>query len=154
MARIIETLADGSPLPSYLTQSRRNITVNPVRTTVLSRVGEHKFFCYSGVVVGDVTLPATISLISIADTGQDSHMEFQGFYARPIGLAVGDTLGLEIQINNVTVYKSQGTDYRPPVFKDDISFFVPRQSKLEVLSLNTNNNNTQERGCNIIGEYI
>ena len=32
--------------------------------------------------------------------------------------------------------------------------FIPRQSKLEVLSLNDADNNTQDRGANLIGYYL
>jgi hypothetical protein len=148
------TLADGSPIPNYLTQSRRNITINPVRSTILSRVGEHKFFCYSGVVVGDVTVPATISLISVADTGQDSHMEIYPFYAQPITSSTNNALGFIVKINDVEIIKEQvgnAGNYRG---NDTWSVFVPRQSKLEIISLNTAANNTQERGCNIVGEYL
>jgi len=114
-----------------------------------------KYFSYSGVRQGDITLPATISLMTIDNAGlRDSLVCFQAYYGQPIGLGATDTLGIIVSIDDIEVYKSQGTDYRPQVYNDEVKLFVPRQSKIQILSLNTVANNLQERGCNLIGYYL
>ena len=77
----------------------------------------------------------------------------QAFY----GLAVTATgtaqLGIIIKINDTEVVKFQGREYSRED-NDTFNLFVPRQSKLEVISINTSGNNTQERGANILGYYL
>jgi hypothetical protein len=120
--------------------------------TLLS--GGDKWFSYSGVTFGDVSVPATIQLNFIPNTGlRDSYVVVQAFY----GLAVSGTgtaqLGIIIKINDTEVVKFQGREYSRED-NDTFNLFVPRQSKLEVLSINTSGNNTQERGANILGYYL
>jgi hypothetical protein len=120
--------------------------------TLLS--GGDKWFSYSGVLFGDVSVPATIQLNFIPNTGlRDSYVVVQAFY----GLAVSGTgtaqLGIIIKINDTEVVKFQGREYSRED-NDTFNLFVPRQSKLEVLSINTSGNNTQERGANILGYYL
>ncbi len=120
--------------------------------TLLS--GGDKWFSYSGVTFGAVSVPATIQLNFIPNTGlRDSYVVVQAFY----GLAVSGTgtaqLGIIIKINDTEVVKFQGREYSRED-NDTFNLFVPRQSKLEVLSINTSGNNTQERGANILGYYL
>ena len=120
--------------------------------TLLS--GGDKWFSYSGVKFGDVSAPATIQLNFIPNTGlKDSMIVVQAFY----GLAVTATgtaqLGIIIKINDTEVVKFQGREYSRED-NDTFNLFVPRQSKLEVVSINTSGNNTQERGANILGYYL
>lgn len=128
------------------------ITVGPNYRLLSS--GE-RLYAYSGKIVGDVSVPATIQLLKFENSGlRDMFLKIQAFYAQPIGLGATDTLGILILIDGVEVYKSQGTDYRPPASRTPVELFVPKQSTLEVLSLNTSANNTQERGCNALGWYL
>ena len=122
--------------------------------TLLS--GGDKWFSYSGEVFGDVTNPSTIQLNFIPNTGlRDSYLNIQPFLARPNSDGDGDALGIEIKLNDVTVFNSQGVIMdRTQLSLNPIILFAPRQSKLEVISLNTTNNNTQVRGCNILGYYL
>ena len=120
--------------------------------TLLS--GGDKWFSYSGVKFGDVSAPATIQLNFIPNTGlRDSMIVVQAFY----GLAVTATgtaqLGIIIKIDDTEVVKFQGREYSRED-NDTFNLFVPRQSKLEVISINTSGNNTQERGANILGYYL
>ncbi len=123
--------------------------------TLLS--GGDKWYSYSGEVFGDVSVPATIQMVFIPNTGlRDSYVNIQPFMGRPITDNSGDGLGIEVKLNDTTIYKSQ--TYRGNRWNltndNPIILFIPRQSKLEIISLNTTNNNTQIRGANLIGYYL
>lgn len=115
-----------------------------------------KWFSYSGVVFGDVSVPASIQLNLIPNTGlRDSLIQILPYEGLIISTSVNDGLGLEVKIDDVTIYKNQARQIgNAPSVDNTINLFVPRQSKLEVLSINTSGNNTQERGANIIGYYL
>ena len=121
--------------------------------TLLS--GGDKWYSYSGEVFGDVSVPSTISMILIPNTGlKDSLIVLQPFYSQPVALGLNDALGVVLKLDDVVIYNSQMSYSYRPQQQFETKYFIPRQSKLEVLSLNTTNNNTQERGCNIIGYYL
>ena len=121
----------------------------------LQRFTQDKWYAYSGVVQGDATLPATITLIDIPNTGlNNAFIKITASYGFTNQLGVNDTLGIEIKIDGITVFKSQGNDYRPTVSRTPVELFVPKQSRLEVISLNTSNNNTQDRACTVLGWYV
>ena len=119
--------------------------------------GGDKWYSYSGVLFGDVTVPATIPMITIANTGlKDSYVKIQPYFALEVASAPNNSfLGVLVSLNDNTIVKTQ---YTRAVIEHDkfitIELFIPRQSKLEVLSLNTSANNTQERGVNLIGYYL
>lgn len=115
-----------------------------------------KWYSYSGEIQGDVTNPASIQLNLISNTGlRDSYLNIQPFLGKPLSDGDGDALGIEIKLNDVTVFNSQGVIMdRTQLSLNPIILFAPRQSKIEVISLNTTNNNTQIRGCNILGYYL
>jgi len=154
MPRIIQTNPDGSPIGSFLNQSRRFRNLNPVQPNSIVQLSSDKFFVYSGVVQGDVSVPASISLINIDDIGtRDCMIKILPFYGQPNSGAGNTALGIEIKINDVSIYNSQRVD--PDNSREWPSeFFIPRQSRLEIISLNTSGNNTQNRGVNVTGEYI
>tara|TARA_R110000751_G_scaffold14185_1_gene46379 strand:- start:75 stop:470 length:396 start_codon:yes stop_codon:yes gene_type:complete len=116
-----------------------------------------KWFSYSGIVTGDLTLPATITLMTIENTGlRDSLVCIQPSFGVPITTGGGSALGIIISIDDIEVFKvqsEQGLRWNP-IIENEIKLFVPRQSKIQVLSLNTAANNNQERGCNLIGYYL
>ena len=119
----------------------------------------NKYYSYSGILFGDVTTPSTISMILMPNTGlKDSLVQIQPYFGRPVATGVSDALGLLIKMDDIEIYKTLPTWERYPslttVVENEIQLFVPRQSKLEVISLNTSGNNTQERGCNVIGYYL
>ncbi len=121
--------------------------------TLLS--GGEKWYSYSGTLFGDVSAPATIQLMFIPNTGlKDTLIELQPFYGKPVSVSVADQLGIVVKLDDVEIYRSQGNDYRPSSYNEQIRLFIPRQSKLEVISLNTSGNNTQLRGGNLIGYYL
>ena len=121
----------------------------------LQRFTQDKWFAYSGVVQGDVSVPASITLVDIPNSGlRNAFVKITAFYAQPIGLGATDTLGISVLIDGIQVYRSQGTDYRPPASRTPVELFVPKQSRIEVISLNTTANNTQDRGCNLLGWYV
>lgn len=118
-----------------------------------------KYYQYSGIVFGDISVPVTIPLISIANTGlRDSLVQIEPFFGVPVVDTAGNGLGIEIKLDDVTIYKSQtqraNIGYRGMQIENNTQIFVPRQSKLEIISLNTSGNNGQERGCTLIGYYL
>jgi len=123
--------------------------------TVLS--GGDKYYSYSGVIQGDLSVPTTISMVLMPNTGlKDSYVKIQPYYAVPVSTAVDSQVGLSIYLDDVEIYKSQAKDgaSRRVDRNDQIELFIPRQSKLQIYSLNTSANNTQERGVNLIGYYL
>ena len=125
--------------------------------TLLS--GGDKWFSYSGEIFGDVSAPATIQMVFIPNTGlKHSLIMIEPYYGVPVSTTSGSALGIEVKLDNVTVIKQQANRYGAS--GDDTSslrefkLFVPRQSKLEIISLNTSANNTQTRGVNLLGYYL
>ena len=118
--------------------------------------GGDKYYSYSGQVFGDVSAPATINMILIPNTGlRDSLVYVQPFYGLVASSTTGAQLGIEIKLDDTTIYKAQSgrsTDFNQ--VDNNIQLFIPRQSKLEVISLNTSGNNTQIRGANLLGYYL
>ncbi len=121
--------------------------------TLLS--GGDKWYSYSGSIFGDVSAPATIQLILVPNTGlRDSYVFIEPYYGVPVNTANASAPGIEVKIDNVTVIKNQANRQNNDMSHNTFRIFIPRQSKLEVISLNTSANNTQERGCNVIGYYL
>ncbi len=114
-----------------------------------------QWFSYSGVIQGDVSAPATIQLNYIPNTGlRDSIVRVIPFFGSNVTTSPPQ-IGILIKINDVEIYKSvPHRDYGAAKDTDGFQLFVPRQSKLEVISLNTSGNNTQDRGCNLLGYYL
>ena len=117
-------------------------------------LGEDKWFANSGPIVGDVSVPSTIELINIPNTGlRNAYVKIIPFYGKPVSVASGNGLGIIVKINDIEVIKAQMDDSN-----DDnrLQFeqFIPYQSKLEIISLNTSANNTQERGVSILGWFF
>lgn len=119
-----------------------------------------KYYSYSGSVSGDVSVPASIQLILIPNTGlRDSYIKLEPYFEQLVSGASGASLGIEVKIDDVTVIKARqfyhgSSSNISGAGAETYDLFVPRQSKLEVISLNTSANNTQERGANIIGYYL
>ena len=121
--------------------------------TLLS--GGDKWFSYSGEIFGDVSAPATINMILIPNTGlRDSYVFIEPYYGVPVSTANASAPGIEVKIDDVTVIKNQANRQNNDMSHNTFRIFVPRQSKLEVISLNTAANNTQIRGCNLVGYYL
>lgn len=127
--------------------------------TLLS--GGDKYYSYSGEVFGDVSAPATIQMIFIPNTGlRDSYIQIQPFFGRAVTSTTASALGLQIKLDDVTIYRQSGEDGASSTHEQFmrvqnlITLFIPRQSKLEIISLNTAANNTQIRGANLIGYYL
>jgi hypothetical protein len=118
--------------------------------------GGDKYYSYSGEIFGDVTAPASINMITIDNTGlRDSYVQIQPFLGKPTSDGDGDALGFEVKLDNITVFNAQGVIMdRTQLALNPIMLFVPRNSKLQINSLNTTNNNTQIRGCNVLGYYL
>ena len=120
--------------------------------------GGDKWYSYSGEVFGDVSVPATIPLITIDNTGlRDSYIVVQPYFGAAASTANGMILGLTIKIDGVVVVNTQGTQgnvISNDVLNETFNLFVPRNSKLEIISRNTTDNNTQIRGANVIGYYL
>jgi len=72
-------------------------------------------------------------------------------YGKPASTSAGNGLGILVKINDEEIIKSQAVTQE---FRDaSFELFIPYQSKLEIISLNTSANNTQERGVNVLGWY-
>ena len=113
-----------------------------------------KWFAYSGIKQGDVSVPATITLIDIPNTGlRDSYVCIQFSFGQAISSSGTQTIGGIITIDDIEVVRQQGREY-PRHDNDTFKLFVPRQSKLSVISLNSTSNNTQDRGATITGYYL
>ena len=114
-----------------------------------------QWYSYSGVIQGDVSVPTTIQLNFIPNTGlRDSIVRVIPFFGANVTTGPPQ-IGIIIKIDDVEVYKSQPhRDYGAAKDTDGFQIFVPRQSKLEVLSINTSGNNTQDGGCNLLGYYL
>ena len=116
-----------------------------------------KYYSYSGVLFGDVSVPATISMITIDNTGlRDSYIEIQPYFAQEVTSGVDEALGITVKLDNVVMFTSQSRQQQQEreTITNIIKIFAPRNSKLEIISLNTANNNTQIRGVNLIGYYL
>ena len=124
--------------------------------TLLS-VGD-KWYSYSGIIFGDVSAPASISMILIPNTGlKDSYVKVEPYYGKLITGSPAQALGFEVKLNDVTILKDMSSNQADQIINRAVShydLFIPRQSKLEVISNNTADNNTQERGVNLIGYYL
>ncbi len=124
--------------------------------TLLS--GGEKWYSYSGVTFGDLSVPATIQLNFIPNTGlRDSLITIEPYYGVPISTGSASGLGIEVKLNDVTVINQQPGRFGASgdiAVSDNFRLFIPRQSKLEIISLNTSSNNTQKRGVNILGYYL
>ena len=124
--------------------------------------GGKRWYAYSGLKQGDVSLPSTIELINIPNTGlEDCYINIEPIFGTLVSSALGSSLGIEIKINGETVVTCDQfsvTNWGGSQLSTNqmlkYTLFVPKQSSLEVISLNTSNNNTQERGCNILGWYL
>tara|TARA_R100001163_G_C4921310_1_gene101398 strand:- start:104 stop:502 length:399 start_codon:yes stop_codon:yes gene_type:complete len=121
-----------------------------------------KYYAYSGITFGDISVPASIPLINIPNTGlRDSFIDIQPIFGTLVSNAVGSSLGIQVEIDNnvvLTCDQFSVTNWGGTQLSTNqllrYSLFVPRQSKLVITSLNTSANNTQERGCNILGYYL
>jgi len=128
---------------------------------ILLSVG-NKWFSYSGEVFGDVSAPATIPMITIDNTGlRDSLITVDPYFGTPISNDLNTSLGIEIKLDGVVVYTADEfisptsqSNFNLSTSKIDTALFIPRNSKLEIISLNTTANNTQIRGCNVLGYYL
>tara|TARA_R110000822_G_scaffold103063_1_gene229603 strand:+ start:266 stop:649 length:384 start_codon:yes stop_codon:yes gene_type:complete len=119
--------------------------------------GGDKYYSYSGELFGDVSVPATIPMITIDNTGlRDSLIQIQPYFGQLVNTSNNEGLGIEIKLDNVTIFKNQiyQATIRSNQIENQLQFFAPRNSKLEVISNNTTGNNTQTRGVTLIGYYL
>jgi len=121
--------------------------------TLLS--GGDKYYSYSGITFGDVSVPATIQLMLIPNTGlRDSYVKIQPYFGMPAATGLSKGLGISVKLDDVEIYLQDLSYQFEMTTLPSIDIFVPRQSKIEVISRNTSANNTQTRGANLIGYYL
>ena len=121
--------------------------------TLLS-VGD-KWFAYSGLLQGDASVPAVIELINVPNTGlRDCLMKVQPFYSLPAVTTFQEGLGIQINFDDNIVYEFKSPDGFMRDIQTPIDLFVPRQTKVTILSLNTSGNNSQSRGATALGYYL
>ena len=124
--------------------------------------GGDKWYSYSGTIFGDVSVPASITLVLIPNIGlRDSYIKISPYFGTHVSNATGSSLGISILIDGIEVVRGRqflvptaNSTYNISWANLETELFVPRQSKLEILSLNTSANNTQTRGCTLIGYYL
>ena len=124
--------------------------------------GGDKYYSYSGEVFGDVSAPATISMILLPNTGlRDSYVNIQPFFGRNVSSGTTATaLGILIKLDDVVIFRQGPEDGALTIHEqmtrvqNVITLFIPRQSKLEFISLNTADNNTQLRSAPFRGYYL
>lgn len=117
----------------------------------------NRYYAYSGEIQGDLSVPASISMILIPNTGlRDSLVHIQPYFDKPTTTSNNEGLGIEIKFNDTIIYNSQVgiTPQTPTLTMNPIQLFIPRQSKLEIISVNTSGNNNQIRGANLLGYYL
>jgi len=114
----------------------------------------NKWYSYSGELFGDASVPASIQMIFIPNTGlKDSLIRVQPFVGDPVSTGGSQALGLTIKLDDVVIYNQQFYNHSTLGIENE-DLFIPRQSKLEILSNNTTGNNTTIRGVNVIGYYL
>ena len=119
--------------------------------------GGDKYYSYSGEIFGDVSAPATIPMITIDNTGlRDSMIIVQPYYGKENNDSGGNILGIQIKLDGIVIVNQQAAVAGAYSIRNqtDFNLFAPRNSKLEVISLNTSGNNVQIRGCNLLGYYL
>ena len=98
--------------------------------------GGDKWFSYSGLLFGDASLPATIELVKIPNTGlRDSLVKVQPFFGLPPSVSPNEGLGIQINLDDVIIYEFKPPDPYYRNIQTPIDLFIPRQSKLVILSL-------------------
>ena len=85
---------------------------------------------------------------------RDSYVEITPIYGKAVSTTNGHQLGIIIKINDLEIIKSQPAESTEVERNQKFCLFVPRQSKFEVISVNTSNNNTQDRGVTTLGWNI
>jgi len=129
--------------------------INVVGKTKFNLSDGSKWCAYSGIAFGDVSVPATIELINIPNTGlRLAYVKIQPYFAKPQNVASGNGLGIIVKINDIEVIKAQMDDANYDANSYQLELFIPYQSKLEIISLNTSANNTQERGVTVLGWFF
>jgi len=119
-----------------------------------------KWYSYSGPFTADIAVPATYTLTLIPDTGlRDSFVKITPSFGATQAFGLATSLGIVIHIDGIEVFRDQPNAYGNETVQDDlvsnsIDLFIPRQSKLEIFSLNTSANNLQERGVVVLGWYL
>jgi len=118
--------------------------------------GGDKYYSYSGEIFGDVSAPATIPMITIDNTGlKDSYVKIMPSYGKDISDANSQQLGIQVKLDNIIIIEAQRTAfYETQYGPNSFELFLPRNSKLEIIRLNTTGNNTQISTVNLIGYYL
>ena len=87
-----------------------------------------RFYAYSGIVQGGIAVPASVTLISIPNTGlKDTFVKIQNSYGLPVTTGFQDALGISILIDDVEVIKQQSDwnlHYTPQENQMVISLFI------------------------------
>ena len=83
---------------------------------------------------------------------RDSLVLIDPYFGKIVNAGGTATLGIQVKLNDVVVINSQ--NYASYKQDEEYKLFVPRQSKLEILSINESLNNTQIRGANLLGYYL
>ena len=70
--------------------------------------GGDKWYSYSGEIFGDVSVPATIPMITIDNTGlRDSMVQIQFYTGQDITTAGPDGIGVLVKLDDISIYNSQ-----------------------------------------------
>lgn len=150
-----QTRPDGSPLKTYLTQSRRQNVVSPASPTIFRQTPSGIRYLYSGIMGAGAEAAVSVTLVDIADSGEDDLLCRLTFGAPALLIDSGNSLGITVSINDVEVLKKLGEvssgDWETaiPLIWD---FVLPAQSKLNVIAISATV--TAQRWCNIVGQPL
>ena len=115
----------------------------------------NRWYSYSGLKQGDISVPAVIELTNIPNVGlKDCYIQVQPYFGLPNSTGASQGLGIQIQVDEQIVYEFKGPDPFYRNIPESINLFIPRQSAIKILSLNTSGNNSQSRGCTVLGWYL
>jgi hypothetical protein len=147
------TLADGSPLPDFLTQSPKTpFTVGKIQTS------GNLIYGYSGLVSFDVTLAPTYPLLRFTlERNAMIKTTFNADWA-VLDLTNNDA-GISIALDGVTIIRadSQGAGQRePPSMAAWTSeFFLPAGRDCNILLLNTSGGaDLLQANITMVGRYV
>lgn len=143
------TLPDGSPLPTFLTQSPNTpFTVGKVQYL------QNKFYAYSGMVDFDLTVAVTYPLLNFT-LERDSIIKPQFSCNFDLIDATGTAVGWLVSIDGIEIYKwvadapaEYGVYHNP-------TLLIPANRECNIAVMNPDASaDLLQANCSLVGEYV
>lgn len=112
------------------------------------------YYAQSGLKQGDISLPATITLLDFQTGLNDAEGVLTAGFSLPAVTTFQEGLGIQVLMDGNIVYEFKSPDGFYRNIPNGINLFIPRQVQLTVLSLNTSGNNSQSRCAILKAKYI